>query len=152
MLNLIYATRTSSWEMYLSCVKEVILGLFLIIATSMPATSFHFSMTCAAYLSPCQKSTEHLKVANCLFRWAEIILFGRHEAEKTIENTINRDYKAGGGYIGFSASLAATRWSLFLKLLREHLSVSPHKAYVHKELAPAQIKTDLEALGRYLIS
>ena len=100
--------------------KKSYLGLLLIIATSMPATSFHFSMTCAAYLSPCQKSTDHLKMANCLFRRAEIILLGRHEAEKTIENTINRDCKAEGGYIGFSANFAPTRRSLFLKLLREH--------------------------------
>ena len=27
--------------------------------------------------------------------------FGRNEADKTIENTINRDCKTGGGYIGF---------------------------------------------------
>lgn len=37
---------------------------------------------------------------------------------------------------------------MFRKLLREHLSVSPNKAYVHKELAPARIKTDLEAVGK----
>ena len=39
--------------------------------------------------------------------------FGRNEANKTIENTINRDCKTGGGYIGFSANFAATqRWVL----------------------------------------
>ena len=82
--------------------------------------------------------------------------FGRNEADKTIENTMNRDCKTGGGYIGFSANFAATqRWvlnesrrGLFRKLLREHLSVSPNKAYVHKELAAARIKTDLIAVGK----
>ena len=82
--------------------------------------------------------------------------FGRNKADKTIENTINRDCKTGGGYIGFSANFAATqrwvlnesRWGLFRKLLREHLSVSPKKAYVHTELAAARIKTDLEAVGK----
>ena len=34
--------------------------------------------------------------------------FARNEADKTIENTINRDCKTGGGYIGFSASFPAT--------------------------------------------
>ena len=34
--------------------------------------------------------------------------FGRKEADKTIENTINRDCKTGGGYIGFCANFAAT--------------------------------------------
>ena len=31
--------------------------------------------------------------------------FGRNEADKTIENAINRDCKMGGGCIGFSANL-----------------------------------------------
>ena len=36
---------------------------------------------------------------------------GRNEADKTIENTINRDCKTGGGYFGFGANCAATqRW------------------------------------------
>ena len=39
--------------------------------------------------------------------------FGRNEADKTIEDTINRDCKTSGGYIGFSANFAATqRWVL----------------------------------------
>ena len=33
--------------------------------------------------------------------------FGRSEADKTFEHTINRDCKTGGGYIGFSANFAA---------------------------------------------
>ena len=41
-----------------------------------------------------------------------------------------------------------SRRGLSRELLREHLSVSPDKAYVHKELAPARIKTDLEAVGK----
>ena len=69
-------------------------------------------------------------------------LFGRNEADKTIENTINRDFKTRGGYIGFSANFAAPQcWVLnasrrgtYRKLRREHLSVKPPN-YVHKELA-----------------
>ena len=80
--------------------------------------------------------------------------FGRNEADKTIENTVNRDCKTGGGYIGFSTNFAATqRWILndsrrskFRKLLREHLTLTPNKVYVHKELAPARIKTDSKAV------
>ena len=33
-------------------------------------------------------------------------------------------------------------------VLREHLSMTPDKTYVHKELAPAQIKTDLGAVEK----
>ena len=83
--------------------------------------------------------------------------FGCNEVDKTIEHTINRDYKTGGGYIGFSANFTATqRWvlnesrrGLFQNCLENiYLSVSPDKAYVHQELAPARIKTDLEAVGK----
>lgn len=53
--------------------------------------------------------------------------FGGNEADKTIENTINRDCPTGGGYVGFSANFAATqRWVLndtmrgvYRKLLRD---------------------------------
>ena len=39
--------------------------------------------------------------------------FGGNEADKTTENTINRDCKTGSKYIGFSASFLATqRWVL----------------------------------------
>ena len=76
--------------------------------------------------------------------------FGRNEADKTIENTINRDCKTSGGYIGFSANFAATqRWVLndtkrgaCRKLMREHLSMSLNKAYVHNELTPGRIGAD----------
>ena len=37
--------------------------------------------------------------------------FGRNESDKTIENTINRDCKTSGGFIGFSTNFPATqRW------------------------------------------
>ena len=36
-------------------------------------------------------------------------LFRGNEADKIIENTINRDCKTGGRYIGFSASFPATQ-------------------------------------------
>ena len=35
--------------------------------------------------------------------------FDENEADKTIEITINRDYKTGGGYIGFSRNFATTQ-------------------------------------------
>ena len=81
--------------------------------------------------------------------------FGLNKADKTIENTINRDCKTGGGHIGFSANFAALqRWVLnasrrgtYRKLLREHLSSKPQN-YVHKELAPGRIKKDIEAVEK----
>ena len=80
--------------------------------------------------------------------------FGQNQADKTIDNTINRDCKIGGDYIGFSTNFATTqRWVLsasrrgtYQKILREHLSFELTSLYVHKELVSAQ--TDLAAVER----
>ncbi len=82
--------------------------------------------------------------------------FGRNEADKTIENTINRDCKTGGGYIGFSANFSAIHWwvlnstrrGMYRKLLREHLSINSHQTYAHKELAPGRTKDDFKAVEK----
>ena len=81
--------------------------------------------------------------------------FCQNEADKTIENTINRDCKTGGGYIGFSANFAATqRWLLnnyrrssYRRLFREHLSLVSTENKFHKELTPSHIKSDMEAVA-----
>ena len=40
--------------------------------------------------------------------------FGRIEGDKTIENTINRDCKTKGGYIGFRTKFQTTqRWVIY---------------------------------------
>ena len=66
-----------------------------------------------------------------LVQMGEANPFGRNEADKTIENIINRDCKTEGGHIGFSVNFAATqRWvsnashrRTYRKLLREHVSI-----------------------------
>ena len=81
--------------------------------------------------------------------------FCQNEADKTIENTVNRDCKTGGGYIGFSANFAATqRWVLnncrrssYRRLFREHLSLVSNENKFHKELTPSRIKSDMEAVA-----
>ena len=45
--------------------------------------------------------------------------------------------------------LNASRRGSYRKLLREHLSIKP-KDYVHKELAPSRIKTDIEAVDKVI--
>ena len=44
-----------------------------------------------------------------LVQMGEANPFGCNEADKTIENIINRDCKTGGDHIGFSANFAATQ-------------------------------------------
>ena len=104
MLNLIYASRTGSWELYLSCIEEVI-----------PWAFAYDLQNYARYLIPFLDDMRHLSV-----RMPEVYTafkkdpfsvqmgarnsFRRNEADKTIENTINRDCKTGGGYTVFSAN------------------------------------------------
>ena len=87
--------------------------------------------------------------------------FGRNEADKTIENTINRDCKAKGRLKGFSINFSATqRWvlnasrrSACKNMLREQLTFNSDSLYVHKELAQARVKSDNLAVEKvvYLI-
>lgn len=156
MLNLIYASRTGSWELYLSCIEEVI-----------PWAFAYDRQNYARYLIPFLDDMRHLSVrmpeVYTAFNKGQFSVqmggrnpFGRNEADKTIENTINRDCKTGGGYIGFSANFAATqRWVLndtrrgvYRKLLREHLFITSSQTYIHKELAPARVKEDINAVGK----
>ena len=156
MLNLIYAPHTASWELYLPCIEEVIPWAFV-----------YDRQNYTRYPIPFLDDMRHLPV-----RMPEVYTalnkghisvqigsrnpFKRNEADKTIENTINRDSKTGGSYIGFSANGAATpRWVLndtrrgvYRKLLRRHLSITPSQTYIHKDVAPTLIKEDLKAVGK----
>ena len=155
LLNLIFSTCSGNWELYLACIEEVIpwafahdrhkyarsLLPFLNDMRDLPAT---FPEVYAAFCNG--EFSVQMSPSNP---------FGGNEADKTIENTINRDCKTGGGYIGFSASFPATqRWVLnashqakYRKLIREHLSLKP-EGYIHKELAAACIKIDSEAMEK----
>lgn len=154
MLNLIYASRTGSWELYLCCIEEVI-----------PWAFAYDSQNYARYLILFLNDMRGLSVTmpevytavtNGQFsvQMGGRNPFDRNEADKTIENTINRDCKTAGGYIGFSSNFAATqRWVLndtrrgvYRKRLPEHLSITSSPTYIHKELAPARIKEVIKAV------
>ena len=154
MLNLIFASHTGDWQLYLSCIEEVI-----------PWAFAYDCQNYARYLIPFLDDMRHLSLrmpeVYTAFNKGRFVQmgarnpFGRNEASKTIENTINRDCKTGGGYIGFSANFAAiqrwvsmTRRAMYRKLLREHLSINSSKTYIHKELAPARVKEDIKAVEK----
>ena len=156
MLNLIFASCTGDWQLYLSCIEEVI-----------PWAFAYDRQNYARYLIPFLDDMRHLSLrmleVYTAFNKGQFAVqmgarnpFGRNEADKTIGNTINRDCKTGGGYIGLSANFAATqRWvlndtrrAMYTKLLREHLSINSSTTYIHKELAPARIKGDIKAVEK----
>ena len=83
--------------------------------------------------------------------------FSRNEADKTIENTINRDCKTSGGFNGFSTKFSTTqKWVLnasrrghYRILLNEHISASPKK-HTHRELLPSPVKKDVAAVEKVI--
>ena len=156
LLNLIYATRTGKWDLYLVCIEEVINWAFA-----------YDRQNYARYLIPFLNDMRSLSTTmpevHAAFSNGQFSVqmgkrnpFGRNEADKTIENTINRDCKTSSGYIGFSANFPATqRWVLndtrravYSKLLRDHLSLATNKAYVHNELTAGRIKADVRGVNK----
>ena len=156
LLNLIYATRTGKWDLYLVCIEEVINWAFA-----------YDRQNYARYLIPFLNDMRSLSTTmpevHAAFSNGQFSVqmgkrnpFGRNEADKTIENTINRDCKTSGGYIGFSANFPATqRWVLndtrravYSKLLRDHLSLTTNKAYVHNEMTAGRIKADVRDVNK----
>ncbi len=157
LLNLIFAIRVGDWELYLSCVEEVI-----------PWTFAYDRQKYARYLLPFLDDMRKLPTEKpdvyVAFMQGEFSVqmstsnpFGRNEADKTIENTINRDCKTSGGYIGFSSSFPATqRWVLnaarqgqYRRLFREQIGLKSKK-YVHKEMAPARVQKDMLAVEKVI--
>ena len=150
---LTFATRSGNWELYLACIEEVI-----------PWAFTHGRHKYARSLLPFLNDTRDLPAtfpevytAFCNGEFSvQMSLsnpFRENEADKTAEDTINRDCKTGGEYIGFSASFPVTqRWVLnashkakYRQLIIEHISLKP-EGYIHKELAAACIKIDSEAV------
>lgn len=157
LFNLIYATRTGSWELYLSCVEEVIPWTFAY-------NRHHYAKYLVPYIADMRALPEVMPDVYAAFVQGHFSVqmsknnpFGQNEADKTIENTINRDCKTSGGYIGFSSNFAATqRWVLnnsrrssYRRVMWEHLSQDHEGSKsVHNDLTPARIKADAEAVTR----
>ena len=68
MLNLIYATRTGSWDCTFLVWKKSYHGLLIMIARTTLATLSHSSMTCADCQPQCLKCILPLKKASSLFK------------------------------------------------------------------------------------
>ena len=159
ILNLIYSTRVGDWELYLSCVEQVV-----------PWAFAYDRQKYARYLLPYLNdmrslSEEKPEVYEALCRGEFSVQmnssnpFGRNEADKTIENTINRDCKTSGGFTGFSTSFSATqRWVLNLsrrghyrRMLQEHISATP-KEYQHREALPSAVRKDVRLVEKVITS
>lgn len=71
----------------------------------------------------------------------------RNEADKTVKNTINRDF-IQALHIFVSVPLLLhlrrvhARRAAYRKLMKEHLSIAANKSYFHNDLKPGRIKAE----------
>ncbi len=113
LLNIIYACQAGKWELLLECIRDVV-------AYTFAYDNFNY----ARYLTPFLGEMLNLEVdhpeiyhafvqGNFSVQLNEDNTFGRMEADKVIETTINKDTKTPGGTTGFSTnSNAINRWAL----------------------------------------
>ena len=113
LLNTIYACRAGKWGLLLECMRDVA-------AYAFAYDNFNY----ARYLTPFLGEMLNLEVdhpeiynafvqGNFSVQLSDDNSFGRLEADKVIETTINKDTRTPGGTTGFSTnSNAINRWAL----------------------------------------
>lgn len=148
-LNLIYSTRTGDWLKYISCIEACIPWIFAY-------DRQNYAKYMVPYLND-MKSLPQLYPAvykaflegSFSVQMSESNGFSRNEADKTIENTINKDCKGPGGFTGFSVNFCSTqKWilnsgrrALYKRLLHEILT-SKHSTHKHNDLFLGRMKRD----------
>ena len=94
MLNLIYASRTGSWELYLSCIEEVIPWAFAYNRQNYARYLIPFLVTCVICQSECRRCTQPSTKVIFPFRWGAVIL--SNETKLTLIATAKREEVTSG--------------------------------------------------------
>ena len=157
MLNLIYASRTGSWELYFSCIEEVV-----------PWAFAYDRQYYARYLIPFLDDTRHLLVrmpevstafnkGHFSVQMGSVTFSDKTKLTKPLRTLLIATAKREKVTSGLVLILPRLRdgcsmtqgvvctGSFFVSIC---LLLHPNQTYVHKELAPACIKEDLKALGK----
>ena len=148
--NTVHATRCGNWGLYLECVRLIIpysfayghlnylttmLGELLNLPTNHPF--FH----------------EQFMLGNFSVQLSSVHSFGRIEAAKVIETTINKDSKHPEGWKGFSTKAdTVTRWvknathrASLKRELHEFVNLESGKS-LHKDLSKTRTEKDLKGV------
>ena len=95
MLNLIFATRSGNWELYLACIEEVIPWEFA-------HDRYKYVRSLLPFFNDMRDLPATFPEAYTAFCNGEFSVkmslsnpFGENEADNAIENTINRDCQTG---------------------------------------------------------
>ena len=130
LLNIIYACRAGKWELLLECIRDVV-------AYAFAYDNFNY----ARYLTPFLGEMLNLEVdhpeiyhafvqGNFSVQLNEDNTFGRMEADKVIETTINKDTKTPGGTTGFSTNSNAIKMGVECIIQSENCIVAFIGTYV----------------------
>ena len=149
ILDIIYSTRTCNWELFIESIREIIPWAFAY-------DRFNYSRYLLVFLCDIlELPTSHPDVyaafldGNFSVQLSETNTFGRNEADKTIENTVNKDTKTSGGFTGFSLKQPASdRWMInasrraeCYRNLKDLVTFAGNK-YDHHDLNKSRIKKD----------
>ena len=149
LFNLIYSTRAGLWHLYLESMRSL-----------LPWTFAYDRYNYARYLTlhfvdMLSLESDHPEVyhefinGNFTVQISSSNTFGRIEADKTIETTINRDSKTPDGTTGFSVKHGAVqRWTLnssyraSVRKLIHQLAIYKKSDITHRDLLPSAISRD----------
>ena len=151
VLDIIYATRVGDWELFIESIRDLIPWAFAYDRYNYSRFLLIFlgDMLDLAFSHP--DVLKAFKEGNFSVQMSTSNTFGRNEADKTIENTVNKDTKTSGGLGGFSLKQAACdRWMINARRraacyrnFKELVSFAGSK-YCHSDLSPSRIKKDEE--------
>ena len=149
LLFTLYATRSGNWDLLQECVREITIYAFA-------HDHYNYARYLPAFLGEMMAlETTHPEVYKDFQEGQSAVQlspnnpFGRIEADKTIEITINKDTKTPVGATNFSTQQNALhRWTInasyraairncFQNFLGQH-----HKANQHQDLRPSRMKLD----------
>jgi len=88
MLNLIYAWRTGSWELYLSCIKEMIPWAFAYDHQNYACYLIPSQTTCVICQSECRRCTHPSTEVIFPLRWGAVILSDETKLTKPLRTPL----------------------------------------------------------------
>ena len=148
IFDVIYSTRVGDWNLFVESIRNLTVWAFAY-------DRYNYSRYLLVFLGDIMRlPSSHPDVYDAILSGNFSVqlsdnTFGRNEADKTIENTVNKDTKTSGGLTGFSLNQAASnRWMLnasrraeCYRNLRDLVSFSGSK-YSHHDLSKTRIKKD----------
>ena len=151
MKKVLYATRIGDSNLFIESIRDLIAWAFAYDRYNYARYLLVFLGDMLALRFTHPEVLRAFEDGNFSVQLSTSNTFGRNEADKTIENTVNKDTKTSGGLSGFSLNQAACdRWMInasqraaCYRNFKELVSFSGSKC-CHSNLSLSRIKKDEE--------